>query len=628
MTRLLRTTTPATVAIVAALIQPAFAAPTPATTAKTVLEAYHTAVGQVPTTGTAVLDYNYSGNGLTGTGRSTFDLHSGAYLDFVQADIVSEAHGYDGKIPWMRDTSGANTAQEGGDRIPIAVSEAYRQANLWWRPDFGGATITYTSVVEVESSRQGHSERSFDKLSITPRGGRTFEAWFDTNTHLLVQIHEDIQFFHTRTLFEDYRPENGLILAHRITQDNGVGLAGYEHFELSKVTFGPARPTTDWSRPTAPPTGGRIEDGAASVSLPFRLLNNHVYVDVRVNGKGPYTFIVDTGGHCLISPGLVAVLGLKIVGAAPMSGAGEKTASTGFTHVDDIALGSLHMRDQLGFAAPIYDPSIEGIRVDGMVGFELFRRFTVQIDYGRHVITFTDPTRFDPKDAGTAIPFVFYDHLPSVRGLVDDLPARFDIDTGSRAEVDITSPFVAANNLRSRFSKGVSAVTGWGVGGPSHSYVVRLPSLTLGSVRVDNPVVGLSQDKGGSISDPNYEGNVGSGFLKRFVVTFDYAHEVMYLKPVEPPQVDAGQFDRAGMWINSRSDGYLVTDVSAQGPAARAGIQVGDVITQLDGSTPQFDELSQARALLRSRPAGTRLAIQLKRGTEVKQVTLVLEDQI
>jgi S1-C subfamily serine protease len=150
----------------------------------------------------------------------------------------------------------------------------------------------------------------------------------------------------------------------------------------------------------------------------------------------------------------------------------------------------------------------------------------------------------------------------------------------------------------------------------------------LGSVRVDNPVVGLSQDKGGSISDPNYEGNVGSGFLTRFVVTFDYAHEVMYLKPVEPPQVDAGQFDRAGMWINSRSDGYLVTDVSAQGPAARAGIQVGDVITQLDGSTPQFDELSQARALLRSRPAGTRLAIQLKRGTEVKQVTLVLEDQI
>jgi hypothetical protein len=325
---------------------------------------------------------------------------------------------------------------------------------------------------------------------------------------------------------------------------------------------------------------------------------------------------------------LVSELGLKIVGAAPMTGAGEKVASSGFTHVDDIALGNLHMRNQLGFATPIYDPSIEGVRVDGMVGFELFRRFAVQIDYGRGVMTLTDPARFDSKGAGTAIPFVFYDHLPSVRGFIDDLPARFDIDTGSRSEVDITGPFAAAHDLRARFSKGVSAVTGWGVGGPSRSYVVRLPSLTLGSVRVDNPVAGLSQDKHGSISDPNYEGNVGSGFLKRFVVTFDYAHQTMYLKPVEPPQVDVGQFDRAGMWINSSSDGYRVTDVSAQGPAARAGIQVGDIITRLDGAAAKFDALSDARSLLRSRPAGTRIAIELKRGAEVKQLTLVLEDQI
>ena len=621
MTSSLQTVSLGTLAIAAILIQPAFAVQTPATTVKAVLEAHHAAVGKVPTAGTAVLDYNYAGNGLTGSGQSIIDLHSGAFIESEQADIVADAQGYDGKTPWMRDVSGANTAQEGGDRIPLAVNEAYRQANLWWRPDFGGAAVSYIGRTTVDG-------RTFDQLNVTPRGGRGFEAWFDTNTHLLAQIREDRQFFHTRTLFEDYRPENGLTLAHKITLDNGVGEAGYEHFELEKIALGPPRPLTTWSRPTAAPTGGRIEDGAASVSLPFRLLNNHIYVNVAVNGKGPYTFLVDTGGHFLISPELVAALGLKIVGAAPMSGAGEKTSSTGFTHVDDLALGSLHMRNQLGFAAPIYDPAIEGIRVDGMIGFELVRRFATQIDYGRHVITFTDPTRFDPQGAGTAIPFVFYDHLPNINGLIDDLPARFDIDTGSRAEVDITSPFVAAHDLRSRFSKGVSAVTGWGVGGPSRSYVVRLPSLTLGSVRVDNPVTGLSQDKHGSISDPNYEGNVGSGFLKRFVVTFDYAHQTMYLRPVEPPQVDVGQFDKAGMWINSRADGYLVTDVSALGPAARAGIQVGDVITRLDGVPPQFDQLAQARALLRTKPAGTRLAVELKRGATVQQVTLVLEDQI
>jgi predicted aspartyl protease len=378
----------------------------------------------------------------------------------------------------------------------------------------------------------------------------------------------------------------------------------------------------------APPTGASIEGGAASATVPFRLLNNHIYVAVTVNGKGPYTFIVDTGGHALIDPELVSKLGLKIVGAAPMSGAGEKTASAGFTQVKEIAVGAIRMRDQLGFTAPVYAPAIEGIRVDGMLGFELFRRFAVQIDYNRQLLIITDPTRFDAAGAGTAIPFVFYDHLPMVSGSIGNLPARFDIDTGSRAEIDITSPFTDAHELRARFSKGVSAVTGWGVGGPSRSYVVRLPSLTLGSVRVDSVVAGLSEDKGGSISDPNYDGNIGSGLLKRFVVTFDYAHQKMYLRPITPVPVDAGRFDRAGMWINSGPNGYVVTDVAANGPAAQAGIQVGDVITRLDGAAPRFDGLSDARTLLRSRPAGTQVEVELQRAAEGRHTTLTLRDQI
>jgi hypothetical protein len=215
-----------------------------------------------------------------------------------------------------------------------------------------------------------------------------------------------------------------------------------------------------------------------------------------------------------------------------------------------------------------------------------------------------------------------------VRGSLADLPARFDIDTGSRSEVDITGPYVAAHELRTRFSKGVSAVTGWGMGGPSRSYVVRLPSLTLGGVSVSSPVAGLSEDKGGSISDPNYEGNIGGGLLKRFVVTFDYAHQMMYLRPVVPPPSDAGRFDRSGMWINSGPEGYVVTDIAAHGPADEAGIQVGDIITRLDGTASRFDGLSDARILLRSQPAGTRIELEVKRGTQTRKMALVLEDQI
>jgi PDZ domain/Aspartyl protease len=597
----------------------AAAAPTPSVAV--ILNAYHSAVGKLPTTGGAEFDYDYSGFGLTGTRKDLVDLQTGAFVSASQADIVSEAHGFDGKVPWMRDTSGANTPQEGGDRIPVAVSEAWLLANLWWRPGYGGATIVY-------SGREVADGHTLDELKVTPQRGKPFGAWFDADTHLLVRINEDRQFFHTRTLFADYRRERGILLPHEITIDNGSGEANYEHLRLTRFSVGAPRPLSAYACPTAPPTGGSIDGGAASVTLPFRLLNNHIYISVTVNGKGPFTFIVDTGGHTLIAPHLVTELGLKSVGAAAMSGAGEKTAASGFTHVEDIGLGAMHLRDQLGFAAEIYDTAVEGIQVDGMVGFELFRRFAVQIDYGRQVMTLTDPTRFDATGLGTAVPFVFYDHLPMVRGMLADLPARFDIDTGSRSEVDLTGPFVAAQKLHARFSKGVSAVTGWGVGGPARSYVVRLPSLTLGSVRVNAPVAGLSEDRGGSFSDPNYEGNIGSGFLKRFVVTFDYAHQTLYLRPITPAPVDVGDFDRSGLWINSGPEGYLVTDVASDGPAARAGIQKGDIITRLDGATPRIDGLSEARSLLRSRPAGTRIPVEFKRNTETHHATLVLADQI
>jgi predicted aspartyl protease len=590
-------------------------------TVASVLAANHAAVGQAPASGAARLEYRHAEAGLTGSRTDRFDLATGAFEEAVQADGIAEANGYDGRTPWQRDVSGANTPQQGGDRIPVAVSSAYRLANLWWRADRGGAVITYAGRETVDG-------RALDHLVVTPKGGKRFDAWFDANTHLLAKIAENRQFFHVTESYDDYRPENGVVLAHKVTVDPGEGPAGVASSSLEHVTFGPAEPLSAYSMPTAPPTGASIVGGAASTTVPFRLLNNHVYVQAYVNGKGPYTFIVDTGGHTLLSPRVVAEVGLKPVGEAVSSGAGEGHSTTGFVHFDEIAVGGVRLRDETGFATEIYDKSIEGIPVDGMIGFELIRRMATQIDYGRRTITFTDPARFKPTDLGVAVPFVFYDHLPDVAGSIDGLPARFDIDTGSRSEIDITSPFVAAHNLRAKFGKGTSAVTGWGVGGPARDYMVRLPSLKLGPVEVDNIAAGLSEAKGGSISDPNYEGNIGSALLKRFVVTFDYAHQVMYLKRITPQPADVGTFDRSGLWINAKSGGFEVTDVARGSAGAEAGIQVGDVITAVDGAPAVAEALPDVRMMLRDRPAGTKVKLDVRRGDATREVELVLRDQI
>ncbi|MGH8160334.1 MAG: aspartyl protease family protein [Rhodanobacter sp.] len=586
-----------------------------------VLDANHRAMGAMPASGTLTSDYQYATSGLVGDRLSIDDLATGAFVDSDSVGPFRRGFGYDGKIPWMRDLSGANTPQQGGDRIQTSISEAYRRANLWWRADHGGAKITYVGHETMEGT-------TLDHLSITPRGGKPFDAWFDTRTHLLSRIAEERQFFKTQTFYADYAREGAVMLPHTLTFDSGVGKDHYETLKLRHATFGEPRPLAAYAMPDIPPTGMTIEGGKSSVTMPFRLLNNHIYVEGFVNGKGPYTFIVDTGGHTLLSPRAAAAAALATHGAAASSGTGEKVETSGFAQVHEITIGGIRMLDQTAFVTNVYDQAIEGIPVDGMLGFEFFRRFAVQIDYGSMTMTVTDFAHFDPKDAGTLVPFVFYDHLPFVTGSIDGMPARFDIDTGSRTELDITSPFVAKAKLRERYRKGVSTIVGWGAGGSSSSYVVRIPSMEIGSVQLRNIVGGLSESKGGSISDANYEGNIGSGLLKRFVVTFDYAHQRMYLKRLDPPPADAGQFDRSGLWINAEEGGYRVTGVATNSPAADAGFLVGDVILSMDGKPAVTAQLSDARARLRTRAAGTRLTIVYRRNGAEKTAMLTLRDQI
>ncbi len=590
--------------------------------ARAVLDANHAAVGKVPPTGTLQLQFDYRASGLSGTQAETIDLATGAYVENQESGDIVGGDGYDGRTPWQQDISRTYTTQRGGDRVPLAVNQAYRNANAWWRADAGGADIAYIG-------RETADGRTFDRLAIAPVNGRRFDAWFDADTHLLTKIAEDRQFFHVTDAYSDYRREGDVLLPHAIVSDPGLGEDGISRLTLTRATFGPAQASSTYAMPTVAPAGASIIGGAASATVPFRLLNNHVYVQATVNGHGPYTFIVDSGGHTLLSSRIVDEAGLKTVGRAVQSGAGDGHSTTGFVHFDELAIGDVRLRNQTGFASEIYDRSIEGVPVDGMVGYELMRRLVTTIDYGARTVTFTDPAHFTPgPDHGDAVTFEFYDHLPSVAGSLDSLPAVFNIDTGSRSELDMTSPIVAKRDLRSRYPKGTQAVTGYGVGGPARAYVVRVPSVKLGAVEIRDVPTGLSDAKGGSFSDPNYDGNVGSALLKRFVVTFDYERQRIYLRRIVPTPPDVGTFDRSGLWINAKPGGYEIVDVARDSAGSRAGLAVGDVVTAVDGKPVVVEELSDVRRRLRSDPAGTAIALTITQGDATRVVTITLADSI
>ena len=598
----------------------AFAAPS----AGEILDAYKAATGGSAwdNKATASSDFNLAGMGLTGMGHNIVDLKNGRSAMEYKMGPAGGANGFDGTNAWEKDMSGTVTLQQGGDAQVLAINDAYRTSGKWWRPDRGGAEI----VNDGEKTENG---ATYEVLTITPKGGKPFDVWFDAKMHLLAKTIEKQGSQTVITTMSDYRRTDGVLLPYKLIIDTGVGEKYLQTVALTKVSFIARQPDSTYAPPKVTVADFSIAGGAAETTIPLRIINNHLYGESKVNGKGPYVFIFDTGGNNIITPPIAKDLGIKVEGSLPGTGAGEGVMEGGFTHIDELDVGGASLKNQLFVVFPLDTlGNIEGVPMPGMVGFETFRRFVTRVDYGAHTLTLIDPKHFDAKDAGTPVKFTFNGHVPEVMGTFEGLPAKYDIDTGARSELTLTKPFAEKNGLRASHSKGVDAVDGWGVGGPSTGYVTRGKSMTLGSVAVDNIVVTMANQTKGAFAGSDYSGNVGGGILKRFVVTFDYNNQTMYLKPLPGPVADTGTFDRSGMWVNVGDSGFKIVDITKGGPAEAAGLKAGDVVTEVDGKPAADIHLYDLRQRLRNEKPGTVVNLTVKDGSTVKNVKVTLRDQI
>src|SRR5438105_5679802 len=85
-----------------------------------------------------------------------------------------------------------------------------------------------------------------------------------------------------------------------------------------------------------------------SAKVKFRLVGGVqplILLPVRVNGEGPFEFILDTGaGTSLLSSDLAKKLNLKIISTKEGQGAGGKI-SVSLAKVDSLALGQAKLDD-------------------------------------------------------------------------------------------------------------------------------------------------------------------------------------------------------------------------------------------------------------------------------------------
>src|SRR5918911_3109846 len=194
-----------------------------------------------------------------------------------------------------------------------------------------------------------------------------------------------------------------------------------------------------------------IAGNQSSISLPFDLIDNRIIIDMKINGRGPLRFIFDSGAVSVISAESARELGLKMEGTSTADGGvGENRVERGETRISEVAVGDLRLTNQefgvISFADTKY--VFGSNRIDGIIGYPLFKRLVVKIDYEQRRLTFTRPEQFSYKGKGMIVPLDFDGHLPLVNGKLDGVPGIFVIDTGARSALILYGPFVEKNNLR------------------------------------------------------------------------------------------------------------------------------------------------------------------------------------
>jgi hypothetical protein len=555
--------------------------------------------------------------GLPARVEAYTDLAGGTFAAYARLGTFTQDGGYDGKSAWTRDSGGVVWVDGSQQGHASAVNEAFRESYALWMPGHGGASVSLAPP-------QSDAGQTYDVVRVTAPGSVVpFDVWIDRATHLPARYVETAAAVTTTTKLSDYRPVAGVQIAFANDQKSDQGNAAVLH--ASQVEIAPADLAAKVRKPDSSPHDFSIAE-SNEASVPFELIDNHVYLDVMLNGKGPYRFVFDTGGANVIDPAVAREIGAVPAGNVQGGGVGAATETVAFAPVASLHVGGAELRDQLFAVLPIRAGFGVGgsAPVDGLIGAEVLARFVTVFDYERSRVTFKLP---GAPSEGQSIPFVFDGTQPEIPCAVDHIAGNCTIDTGSRSSIDLFGPFVAANPAVVPAGVTAPGVNGFGVGGADVGRLGRLSSLQMGSYDIANLVAGFSAATSGAFAVPGVAANIGGGVLKRFTVTFDYQHQTMSLVP-DAAFASRDDFERSGLFLIHR-DKIVVASVRPGTPAAAAGIARGDAIEAVDDLSGDGLTLGSARKALQ-RPAGTtvKLRVSSPGAAAPRTVTLVLRDYV
>lgn len=337
-----------------------------------------------------------------------------------------------------------------------------------------------------------------------------------------------------------------------------------------------------------------VFSGETRVALDAIYAGEKPYVYATINGQ-KLLFLLDTGARFLILMDTPAVQKLQLPRGfdLALSGWGQEGKSQAYqTDIQRIDLGGVSFDGMKAAMIPIsqthyYLREDEAIH-DGVIGHDMLRHFAWEFDANANTI-YLSADSYQPEENAQMLPMSSFLNKVSITGSLsfnDEITVTesFIIDTGSRHYVKLSAAYPEANEIAITSSRVRAA--DFGLSGKVEHDRVSLPQLQLGDIALENVKVNLIPS-----DDEDDWWILGNALMNQFKTVVDYTNDAFYLVPQKPYVTD---YNLLGLELRKmRSGEFVVRYVFPDLPSSQFDIEVGDIVTQINGKAATHITLSE-----------------------------------
>lgn len=363
-------------------------------------------------------------------------------------------------------------------------------------------------------------------------------------------------------------------------------------------------------------------------------------VSLSLNRSDTMNFILDTGVKTALLIGLKTGDSLKLQYARKIKikglGEGEDVeAIHSFgNRIDLKGIFGINQDILILLQDIFFFSSKLGMRIHGIIGYDIFKNFVVEINYEKRELILKDHKKFKIGKRDKLLPITVEEgkpYLETIVSMADGAPVKTKliIDTGASHALSLD---IFSNNQLQLPPKTKDAYLGRGLNGDIHGKIGRLPKIEVGGFQLEGILTSFpdsSSLRHVNMTTIKRNGNLGAEILKRFHLTFDYLNQRMLIRPnsnFKKPFV----YNMSGIEVLTPVPGlplFVISDIDQDSPAERAGLRKGDQLLYINNKIAFQYNLNDIISLFQSK-AGKKVIMIIQRNQEVLKFEFVLEKPI